>query len=125
MSNDEASDRTKFDLEKRTANFGEDVVRFLRTVKLTAMTDHLINQLIRAGTSIGAHYAEADDAGSKREFRYRISLAVRESRESKHWCHMIATALPERRLEIRTLYKEADELNRIFKSIHRNSGPSR
>ena len=40
----------------------------------------------------GGNYCEADDAGSKKEFRYRISICKREARETKHWLRMIAAA---------------------------------
>ena len=76
-------------------------------------------QLVRAGTSVGANYCEADDAGSKKEFRYRISICKRESRETKHWLRMIAAAVPEQKADARVLWQEAKELNLIFGAIYR------
>ena len=115
-------DKPKYDLAERTAKFGEASVRFARSVRQDAVTDPLIRQVVRATTSVGANYAEADEAGSKKEFRYRISLCARESRESKHWLRMLGQAIPEtKKDELRTLWKEADELARIFATIHRNS----
>jgi four helix bundle protein len=81
----------------------------------------LISQLVRAGTSIGSNYCEADEAGSKREFKYRISVCCRESRETKYQLRMIVAAAPEKAEPARSLWKEADELNRIFATIHRNT----
>ena len=136
MSNDEtpharaepqsnlARGRRRFDLEERTASFGEAVIDFLKTVPLTPLTRHMVDQLVRASTSVGANYSEANDAGSRKEFRYRLTLCKRESRESKFWLRMIARARPDRRDASRTLYREADELNRIFAAIHRKSGPA-
>lgn len=74
-----------YDLEERTAPFGEAVIRFAKTVKLTPITQPLVTQLVRSATSVGANYCEADDARSKKEFRLRISYCQREARESKHW----------------------------------------
>jgi four helix bundle protein len=89
---------------------------------LDAVTDPLVRQMVRATTSIGANYAEADEAGSKKEFRYRISLCSRESRESKHWLRMMGQAVSDgKKDELRKLWQEADELARIFATIHRNS----
>ncbi|XAL98188.1 four helix bundle protein [Phycisphaeraceae bacterium D3-23] len=117
-----AEDDPKYDLAERTAKFGESSVRFARTIQLDAVTDPLIRQMVRAATSVGANYAEADEAGSKKEFRYRISLCSRESRESKHWLRMIGQAVPDaQKDELRKLWKEADELARIFASIYRSS----
>ena len=108
-----------FDLEERTGKFGEEIVVFARKIPVNEVTSTLIRQLIDSGTSVGANYCEADDAGSRKEFRYRISLCQRESRETKHWLRMIAAATPELKPEARTLWQEAKELNLIFASIHR------
>lgn len=117
-----AEDDPKYDLAERTSRFGESAVRFARTIRLDAVTDPLVRQMVRATTSVGANYAEADEAGSKKEFRYRISLCSRESRESKHWLRMMGQAVSElKKDELRKLWQEADELARIFATIHRNS----
>ena len=47
-----------FDLEERTARFGEAVLAFARTLRADAVTRPLISQLVRAGTSVGANYLE-------------------------------------------------------------------
>src|SRR5947209_12040715 len=82
----------QFDLEERTARFGEAVIAFVKQIALSAITESLVKQLVKSATSIGANYCEADDAGSKKEFRYRISVCKRESRETKHWLRMLAAA---------------------------------
>jgi four helix bundle protein len=108
-----------YDLEERSAQFGEAVVNLARTVPLNPVTEPIISQVVRSSTAIGAHYCEADDAGSKKEFRYRISLCKRESRETKHWLRMMAAAVPDRKQEIRPFWREAKELNLIFSAIYR------
>ena len=118
--NTDASSRG-FDLAERTARFGETAIRFARQIQVDAVTRPLIVQLVRAATSVGANYCEADEAGSRKEFRYRISVCKRESRESKHWLRMIATAAATHRNDARVLWKEANELTLIFASIFRNS----
>lgn len=115
-------DERSYDLAERTAKFGESSVRFARSTRLDTVTEPLIRQMVRSTTNVGANYAEADEAGSKKEFRYRISLCARESRESKHWLRMLGQATPEdKKDELRQLWREADELARIFATIHRNS----
>jgi four helix bundle protein len=116
-----ARDKTEFDLAERTAKFGEEVIRFCTTIKRNAITSPLISQLVRAGTSIGSNYCEADEAGSKKEFKYRISVCCRESRETKYQLRMIVAAVPEKAEPARVLWKEADELNKIFAAIFRNT----
>ncbi len=112
-------DSRKFDLEERSAKLGEAIVDFAKRVPVTLITTPLIPQLVRCGTSVGANFCEADDAGSKKEFYYRISLCKRESRETKHWLRMLVRAVPDMRDEAKTLWQEAKELNLIFSAIHR------
>ncbi len=120
MSNSEgSSDKPRFDLEERTARFGETAIFFAKAIPVTLVTTPIISQFVRAGTSVGSNYCEADDAGSKREFLYRISICKRESRETKHWLRMIAAAVPELKEQARPLWQEAKELNLIFSAIHR------
>jgi len=123
MTNDKTINSTSakpYDLEERTGQFGEAVIAFAKRIPITLVTESLIPQLVRSGTSVGANYCEADNAGSKKEFRYRISICKRESRETKHWLRMIAAAVPELKDEARKLWREAQELNLIFSAIYRS-----
>lgn len=108
-----------FDLEERTAKFGEAVIRLCKSVGLTAVTDPLVRQLVRSGTSVGANYAEADDCDSRKDSRFKIGLCRREARESKHWLRMLAVAHEPAADDARRLWREAHELNLIFGSIRR------
>ena len=117
---DQDERRTKtFDLEERTARFGEAVVVFAKKLPRNVITLPLINQIIRSATSIGANYCEADDAQSKKEFLQKISACKKEARETKHWLRMIATAEPDLKEDMRTLWREAKELHLIFAAIWR------
>ena len=117
MTNDKIS--KKYDLEERTAKFGEEIIRFAKLVPITPVTISLIEQLIRAGTSVGANYCEADDAESKQDFRHKIGICKKEARETKHWLRMIAVAVLELKDKARILWQEAKELNLIFNSIRK------
>jgi four helix bundle protein len=83
-----------FDLAERTASFGESVIGLVRLVERDPVSSPLISQLVRSATSIGANYVEADEAGSKKEFRYRISVCRREARETQYWLRMLVSASP-------------------------------
>lgn len=109
----------KYDLEERTAKFGEAIIGFAKNVRVNLVTTPLIPQLVDSRTSVGSNYCEADDAGTRKEFLYRISLCKRESRETKHWLRMIVAAQPELRDAAAKLWQEAKELNLIFSAIHR------
>ena len=120
MTNDECRERG-FVLEERTGRFGEAVIAFAKKIPVNLVTTPLIPQLVRSGTSIGANYLEADDADSKKDFRYRIGVARREARETKHHLRMIVAAEPQLREDARALWQEAKELNLIFGAIRRRN----
>jgi four helix bundle protein len=108
-----------FDLEERAARFGEEVIRFCRELPKTVITEPLIRQIVRAATSVGANYGEADEAISRKEFRQKIGTAKKESRETKHWLRMLAAAEPNHAEKARLLWREGHELHLIFASIFR------
>lgn len=106
-----------YDLEERTALFGEQVLRFTKTLSFTPINSPLISQLIRSATSIGANYMEADAAESKKDFMHKIGICKKEAKESMHWLRMMATVQDGKKNECRILWKEAHELVLIFSSI--------
>ena len=116
MTNDKMN-KQKYDLEERTAKFGEDIIKFAKKMPKNSITLPLINQLVKAGTSVGANYCEADDAESKQDFKHKIGIYKKEARETKHWLRMIVVAVPELKEEARKLWIEAKELNLIFNAI--------
>lgn len=116
-----AGNTKKFDLEERTAIFGESIIDLMRTVKQDAVNRPLISQIVRSSTSIGANYMEADGGVSKKDFRNKIGTCRKEDKETKHWLRMISRANPEKVDERRELWKEAHELVLIFSKIYSNS----
>ena len=106
-----------FDLEERTARFGEAVIDFAKLIPQGPLTDRLIGQLVGCGTSVGANYSEADDAVSKKAFFLSINTCRRESCEAKHFVRMVVRAVPELKDVARPLWQEAKELNLIFSKI--------
>ena len=81
----------------------------------------MIDQLVRAGTSIGSNYCEADCTESKKDFEHKIGISKKEAKETKHWLRMIAKATPELKEEARKLWQEAHELQLIFITIIKKS----
>jgi len=109
-----------YDLEERTARFGEAIIDFAKKIPVGPLTDRIISQLIGAATSVGANYDEADDAVSKKEFLKCIGTCKKEARESKHFLRMAARAVPELKFEARGLWLEAKALHLIFSKIWRS-----
>ncbi len=110
-----------FDLEERTAVFGERIIKLAKGVRTGPVNSPLISQLVRAGTSVGANYCEANDAESKKDFRHKMGICRKESRETKYWLRMLAAAEPAIAEKARPIWKEAKELNLIFGAICRRS----
>ncbi len=112
-----------YDLEERTARFGEEVIRFVKKIPFNAANNRLIDQPVGAATSDGASYCEADDGVSRADFRHRIGICRKEARETKFFLRMISTAEPGLKPEARELWKEARSLHLIFSRIWRNTTP--
>jgi len=106
-----------YDLETRTSKFSEDIIEFTRNLKKDIVSLPIISQLVRSATSIGANYMEANGASSKKDFRNKIYICKKESRETKYWLQMIAKANPEAKEKARILWKEVHELTLIFSKI--------
>ena len=120
MVREESEAKRIYDLEERTARFGEEVIDFAKTIPQNVVTNRIISQLIAAATSVGANYVEADDAVSKKEFLKSIGTCRKEARETKHFLRMVVRAVPELKPQARVLWLEAKELHLIFSKIWRN-----
>jgi len=108
-----------YDLEERTAQFGESIIDFAKTLPKNMINNQLIGQIVRSATSIGANYMEADGAESKKDFRHKIAICKKEAKETKHWLRMTLRANPDKKDPCTKLSKEAQELALIFSSILR------
>jgi len=73
--------------------------------------------LVKAGTSIGANYYEANGASSKKDFLNKIFIAKKEARETKYWLRMVVKLQTDLRDSCSVLWKEAQELTLIFSKI--------
>jgi four helix bundle protein len=106
-----------YNLEERTAKFGESVIVFCKNIVQDNINKPLINQLIRSSTSVGANYMEANGASSRKDFTNKIFICKKESQETKHWFRMLSQCNPEKTDELRKLWQEAQELTMIFQKI--------
>ena len=110
----------KYDLEERTAKFGENIIELAKTIIKNEINRPLISQIVRSFTSIGANYMEANQASSKKDFRNKIHISRKEANETKHWLRMITKADPNLQNNCRLLWGEAHELTLIFATISKN-----
>ncbi len=110
-----------YNLEERTAKFAENIIILTRSIKIDAVSSRIIGQLVGSGGSVGANYCEATEAESKKDFIHKIGISKKEVKESRHWLRLLAISNPEKKDEIKILWKEAQELLFIFSKIVKSS----
>lgn len=106
-----------YDLEERTAKFGEKIILLYKSFQENTISRPLILQLVRSATSIGANYMEANGASSRKDFKNKIYICKKEAQETKHWIRMLASYFVDRKPELTTHWKECQELTLIFQKI--------
>ena len=107
-----------YDLEERTFQFAKDVRLFVKTLPKTIANTEDSRQVVKASGSVGANYREANEALSKKDFKMRIKICRKESKESAYWLRLIKeTNHLNNADEAERLRQEANELKKIFSSI--------
>lgn len=106
-----------YDLEDRTTVLGQKIVGFVKKIPRNQVTDPLSIQLIRAGTSIGANYCEADGAVTRADFKNKITICRKEAKETRYWLRVIGSTFPEYTDSTNGLIQEVRELIFIFSAI--------
>jgi four helix bundle protein len=102
------------ELEKRTRRFALKIIEFVATLPSNRIGDVIGYQLVKAGTSVGANYHEANRAESRNDFIHKIGIVEKEAAESCYWlslCHDARLGDNERR---QWLSQESGELLAIF-----------
>src|ERR1043165_913245 len=109
-SSPNVNERERRDLQLRTKPFSLRIVRLYASLPKTTEAQILGKQLLRCGTSVGAHYREAKRARSTAEFISKIEGGLQELEESAYWLELLTDAeiVPVARLS--DLLHEANEL---------------
>ncbi|MBI3123951.1 MAG: four helix bundle protein [Ignavibacteriales bacterium] len=76
----------------------------------------LYKQLLRSGTSIGANVSEAQSAPTKKDFINKLSISLKESRETEYWIRLLKETEIINQQEYDSLIKDCDELERLLTS---------
>ncbi|MCL5114909.1 MAG: four helix bundle protein [Patescibacteria group bacterium] len=85
--------KTGYDLEERTAQFSEGLVKLVRGYRKDALMFPILSQLLRAGTSVGANYREANGASSRKDFINKIHICKKEAKEAEYWLRLLENAV--------------------------------
>jgi four helix bundle protein len=108
----------KFDLHERLIDFAVQIINITDNVKTTKAGNHLLGQIVRSGTAPSLNYSEAQSAESRNDFIHKMSVVLKELRETHSNLKIILRAKLYLGQEIDKAIKENDELISIFvKSI--------
>lgn len=111
-------EKRKYDLEDRTFKFAKDVIEFAKRCTSRGPENmELVKQLVKAATSVGANYIEANEALSRKDFVMRIKISRKEAKESAYWLRLIELNSSENESRRERLIAEATELLKIFNTI--------
>ena len=113
---------TKKDIQERTLNFSIRIVNLCKFLRQNGGTGYdLSKQLIRSGTSIGANVEEAQNAESKADFIHKMSISLKEARETNYWLKILIATEKELEQRLLPLLNESNELISILHAIIKNS----
>jgi len=105
-------------ISDRLLDYGTAIVKICIRLNKTTVGRHIGNQLLRAGTSVGANYEEACGAQSKTDFIHKLQIVLKEIRESKYWLKLIKRSGILKEDEIKEVIEETQQISNIIgKSI--------
>jgi len=110
------------DIHERAFEFACRIVRLHRALTRKRGTDRVAaNQLLRAGTSIGANLEEANAAQSKPDFIAKARISLKEAREANYWLRLIEATEGVNVERIHPLVQESHEIVAILTTIVKNA----
>ena len=109
------ADARKYDLEERLLDYAATIIRLAERLPHTTVGAHIAGQLLRSGTSPLPNHGEAQAAESPADFVHKLSICLKELRESHRWLRLIKRVpLVKPPADVDPVVKETEELIRIF-----------
>lgn len=105
------------ELKERTKDYGVRITKFYQALPRSTDAQTLGKQLLRSGTSVGAHYREAQFAKSDADFISKIEGALQELEESRYWLQIIVETKIFGESKMGSLIQETKELTAILVTI--------
>lgn len=115
------TDRSPTDIQQRTFEFAKRIVKLVDVLPRTLAATEIGRQMLRSGTSVGANVQEADAAESRSDFIHKLSIALKEARETRYWLALIDSTVLSHNSEVQTLIQESTELTKILFTIIANA----
>jgi len=101
-------------ISDRLLDYGTSIIKICIRLNKTAIGRHIGNQLLHAGTSVGANYEEACGAQSKADFIHKLQIVLKEIRESMYWLKLIRRSEILKGEKIKDVINETMQLSNII-----------
>jgi four helix bundle protein len=112
------------DLKERTKEFALSIIRLYSGLPKTTEAQVIGKQLLRSGTSVGAHYREGSRARSDAEFVSKLEGGLQELEETSYWLELLAEIMKEKsekiKEDVKKIQIESRELNAILTTCVKN-----
>ena len=119
------AERSPADIQQRTFEFAKWIVKLVDRLPRTLAATEIGRQMLRSGTSVGANMQEADAAESRSDFIHKVSIALKEARETRYWLALVDATILSNDPEVQSLLQEATELTKILFTIVANAQKNR
>lgn len=113
--------KSKNKIQERTYDFSLRIIKLVQALPQNNAGFVLGKQLLRSGTSIGANVEEAIGAFSKEDFTYKMSIALKEARETNYWLRLIKDAELLNTDLLGPIIEESVEIRKILTAIVKTS----
>jgi len=115
--------KKKYDLEERLLEYSVKIIRIVEQLPSTRAGNHIAGQLLRSGTSAYPNHGEAQAAESSKDFVHKLSIALKELRETKRWLKLIQRIpLIKEPEALNDALEETEQLIKIFVVSIKTSG---
>lgn len=104
-------------VQKKSYDFAIRIVGLYRYLTLSKKEFVLSKQVLRSGTSIGANTEEAEGGCSKNDFSHKISIAYKESRETKYWLRLLRDTGYLKESFFVSIFSDCEDICRILARI--------
>jgi four helix bundle protein len=113
------SDKVPIPLQTRTKTFAIYTFKFCKQIGISPLNEHMIKQLLRSSSSVGANYFEASETDTKKDFSNKIRIARKEAKESMYWTDLLIETLPQQySKDLMYIRDEAMQLVKILAAIY-------
>ncbi len=109
------------DIRQRSFDFSLRIIRIVHALPKNSIGYCIGDQLLRAGTSIGANIEETQSASTKKDFIHGITIALKEARETNYWLRLLNESNVFKKDMLTRILEENIEIIKILTVIRSNS----